>query len=183
MNFVALDACGRYAIAALKRGADTLYASSSGGEGAVRAVYTAVDRVLEQAALTPADIGAIVVNTGPGSWTGVRISVTYTAGLAFGVGAPVFGFSGFDIGRRLAPSVGFVDQLGKTVIETGAVGDSPLLIQLFPETTAEDYLRMRRPWLDEMLKSGSEALTSGVSGDPLELRTTYFQEFLAGARN
>jgi hypothetical protein len=37
--------------------------------------------------------------------------------------------------------------------------------------------------MDEMLKLGAEALASDAPGDPLELRTTYFQEFLAGARN
>jgi tRNA threonylcarbamoyladenosine biosynthesis protein TsaB len=180
MTIVALDACGRYAITALRRGDETLYASA-GGEGAVRSVYSAVDRVVQKAAIPPADIRAIVVNTGPGSWTGVRIAVTYSASLAFGVDARVFGFSGFAIGKRLASSVAFLDQLGKTVTEAGV--EPSLTINLFPEQSAEAYLAERGAWLDEMLKLGAEALTSGASGDPLELQTTYFQEFLTGARN
>jgi hypothetical protein len=178
---LALDACGRYAISALKRGdGDAIYASR-GGEGAVRSVYAAVDDALAQGGLKPSELNAIVVNTGPGSWTGVRISVTYAAGLAFGVGARVYGFSGFAIGRRFAPSVAFLDQLGKTVAETQAPAE--LIVNLFPEIDAASYLAERSAWLDEMLKMGAEALTSGASGDPLELQTTYFQEFLAGARN
>jgi hypothetical protein len=179
MNIVALDACGKYAIAALRRGEKVSYASSSGGEGAVRSVYLAMDRVL--ADLPPAELDAIVVNTGPGSWTGVRIAVTYTAGLAYAAGARVFGFSGFAIGQRFGGVV-FVDQLGKTIGEFGSA-PSPGVVTLFPEMSAEAYLVERRTWLDEMLKMGAEALTSGASGDPLELQTTYFQEFLAGARN
>lgn len=181
MTIVALDACGKYAITALKRG-DELFYASAGGEGAVRSVYSAMDRVFDKARASPADIRAIVVNTGPGSWTGVRISVTYAASLAFGAGARVYGFSGFAIGKQLAQSVAFLDQLGKTVAEAGAP-DPGFTVNLFPELTADQYLAERSVWLDEMVKLGAEALTSGASGDPLELQTTYFQEFLAGARN
>jgi hypothetical protein len=181
MNIVALDACGKYAITAIRSGEDTFYASA-GGEGAVRSVYSAVDRVIEKAAIAPAQLDAIAVNTGPGSWTGVRIAVTYAASLAFGAGARVFGFSGFAIGKRLSKGVAFVDQLGKTVGEAGA-DEANLTINLFPDVSAEEYLASRRGWLDEMLKLGAEGLTSGVPGDPLELQTTYFQDFLTGARN
>jgi tRNA threonylcarbamoyladenosine biosynthesis protein TsaB len=181
MTLVALDACGKYAITAVQRGDETFYASA-GGEGAVRSVYSAVDRVIEKASIAPSQLEAIVVNTGPGSWTGVRIAVTYTASLAFGAGARAFGFSGFAIGKRLSNGVAFLDQLGKAVTEAGAP-ETDLTINLFPEISADAYLAERRAWLDEMLKLGAEALTSRAAGDPLELQTTYFQEFLTGARN
>lgn len=181
MNIIALDACGKFAVTALRRGDETFYASA-GGEGAVRSVYSAVDRVIEQAAIAPSQLDAIVVNTGPGSWTGVRIAVTYTASLAFGAGARVFGYSGFAIGRRLGTATAFIDQLRKTVSEDGAA-EADLTIDLFPDVDADVYLAGRRAWLDEMLKLGTEALTSGAPGDPLDLQTTYFQEFLTGARN
>jgi len=179
MSILALDACGRYAIAALQRGGGTLYASSSGGEGAVRAVYSSVDRVLQEGDAKPAELDAIVVNTGPGSWTGARVAVTYCASLAFAADIPVFGFCGFAIGKRLAESVGFIDQLGKTVSET----EQPArIIELFPDLAADAYLTQRSVWLDQMLQLAAEALESGASGYPLSLQTTYFQEFLTGAR-
>lgn len=187
MNIVALDAAGRYAIAALKRSDGALYEAAIGGEGAVRSVYAAVDAVLAKGDMTPAALDAIVVNTGPGSWTGVRIAVTYAAGLAFGARFKAFGHSGFVIGGRLMGGrVAFIDQLGKTVAEEGASdrdGESPHLMNLFPEASAEDYLAARRAFLHLMLHMGAEALTSGEAGDPLDLQTTYFQEFLTGARN
>jgi hypothetical protein len=181
MNIVALDACGRYAMAALKRSDGAIVEAAVGGEGAVRSVYATVDRVLAEGALAPAALDAIVVNTGPGSWTGTRIAVTYTASLAFGAGVKVFGYSGFAIGKRLAGGVAFIDQLGKTVAENES--EAPLTVNLFPEASAEDYLAQRRAWLHVMLQMGAEALTSGEAGDPLQLQTTYFQEFLTGARN
>jgi hypothetical protein len=181
MTITALDACGRYAVSAVWLGDAAFYAVSDPGVGAVRAVYSSFDRALEKAGVKPSGIDAIVVNTGPGSWTGVRVSVTYTASLAFGAGARAYGHSGFAIGRRLAGGVAFIDQLGKTIAEQGA-GDAPLTVELFAEIGAADYLSRRQAWLDQMLALGAEALAAGEAGDPLDLQTTYFQEFLAGAR-
>ena len=182
MNILALDAAGRFSLCAVKRGDDMAYAGSVYGQGAVRAVYTSVDLALEQAGLKAGQLDAIVVNTGPGSWTATRIAVTYTAGLAFGAGLKVFGYSGFAIGKRLDPrGVAFIDQLGKTVAE--GAGEPSFAVNLFGNEDGAAYLNERRAWMDEMLKLGEEALANDAPGDPLELRTTYFQEFLAGARN
>lgn len=184
MTLVALDACGRYTISALKCGdAPVLYAVSDAGVGAVRSVYSSMDRVLEKGGIKAASLDAIVVNTGPGSWTNTRVAVTYTAGLAFGADAKVFGFSGFAIGKAFATEgVAFIDQLGKTVAEQGASA-AQQSIELFAEISPDDYLTRRQTWLEVMLQLGAEALSSGKAGDPAELQTTYFQEFLAGARN
>ena len=183
MNIMALDAAGRFSLAALKRGDQTFCAASVYGQGAVRAVYSSVDQALELAGVKPGELDAIVVNTGPGSWTATRIAVTYTAGLAFGAGLRVYGHSGFDIGKRFDPrGVSFIDQLRKRVAEEGAA-EAGFVVDLFGTEDNAVYLAERRAWMDEMLKLGAEALAADAPGDPLELRTTYFQEFLAGARN
>ncbi|PZO53840.1 MAG: hypothetical protein DCF16_05970 [Alphaproteobacteria bacterium] len=181
MTVLALDACGRFSVAAIQRGGETLYATGTAGRGAVRSVYSSVDLSLERAGVKPAELNAIVLNTGPGSWTATRIAVTYCAALAFGAGVRVFGASGFDIGRRLdAAGVAFIDQLGKTVAEGDAAPG--FTVNLFADVDAETYLETRRAWLGEMLKLGHEKFAAGEVGDPLELRTTYFQEFLTGAK-
>jgi len=184
VTLVALDACGRYTISALKRGdAPALYAVSDANVGAVRSVYSSMDRVLEKGEIKAADLDAIVVNTGPGSWTNTRVAVTYVAGLAFGAEAKAFGFSGFAIGKAFTEGgVAFIDQLGKTVTEQGAPA-AQQTIELFAEIGADDFLSRRQAWLDVMLRLGADAMASGRPGDPVELQTTYFQEFLAGARN
>lgn len=180
MTILALDACGRFAISALRRDARIEMATSQAGEGAVRGVYSSVDRALARAGVAANALDAIIVNTGPGSWTATRIAVTYCASLAFGAGVRVFGYSGFAIGGRLEPGgVAFIDQLGKTIADSD---DYARTIELFGAVDSETYLSSRRAWLEQMLDIGVEALKADAPGDPIELRTTYFQDFITGVR-
>ncbi|WP_406666867.1 tRNA (adenosine(37)-N6)-threonylcarbamoyltransferase complex dimerization subunit type 1 TsaB [Gallaecimonas sp. GXIMD1310] len=52
-----------------------------------------VDSLLTEAALTLADVDAIVYGRGPGSFTGVRIGIGMAQGLAFAAGKPLLGVS------------------------------------------------------------------------------------------
>jgi tRNA threonylcarbamoyl adenosine modification protein YeaZ len=52
--------------------------------------------LLADAGLAPADIDAVVVGRGPGSFTGVRIGVASAKGLAHGLGRPLYGVGTLD---------------------------------------------------------------------------------------
>ena len=52
--------------------------------------------VLAEAQMGYAGLSAIGVGTGPGNFTGVRISVAAARGLALGLGIPAIGISGFE---------------------------------------------------------------------------------------
>ena len=58
-----------------------------------QALLADVDALLEAARLVPADLSAIVVGTGPGSFTGTRIGLSVARGLALSLDLPVAGVS------------------------------------------------------------------------------------------
>ena len=58
-----------------------------------RLVLFAADELLRTAGLEPRELDGIVVGTGPGSFTGIRIGLATARGLALGLGCPVAGVS------------------------------------------------------------------------------------------
>src|SRR5437016_5420085 len=57
------------------------------------AVLADADELLRGAGFAPGDLDALVVGTGPGSFTGIRIGLAAARGLALALGIPVAGVS------------------------------------------------------------------------------------------
>ena len=58
------------------------------GRGHAQEILGMVDRILAEGGATLASLSGIVAGIGPGSFTGVRVSVAVAQGLAFGAGLP-----------------------------------------------------------------------------------------------
>jgi len=58
-----------------------------------REVLAAADELVRAVGLAPNEIDAVVVGTGPGSFTGVRMGLSTARGLALALGTPVAGVS------------------------------------------------------------------------------------------
>jgi tRNA threonylcarbamoyladenosine biosynthesis protein TsaB len=86
---LAFDTATPAATAALVRDGDVL------GERTTRAasVLADADALLRESGLEPSDLDALVVGTGPGSFTGIRIGLAAARGLALALGIPTAGVS------------------------------------------------------------------------------------------
>lgn len=62
---------------------------SDEGRDHAKKVGVFVDELFKQTGIAPDDIDAVAVGKGPGSYTGLRIGVSFAKGLCYGVGCPL----------------------------------------------------------------------------------------------
>lgn len=91
---------------------------------------------LAEAGCTFADLDAIAVTRGPGSFTGLRIGMAFAKGLGQALGIPVFGVTGFDAVARAARALEGAAGLGVAVILESRRAD--LFLQVFTAAGTPD---------------------------------------------
>ncbi len=76
--------------------------------GHAEALDPMVDAALAEAGLTTADLAAVAVCTGPGSFTGLRVGIAWARGLALGRSIPAIGVTRLEALARMAGRAGTV---------------------------------------------------------------------------
>lgn len=80
---------------------------SSDGRDHARRVAVYAEEVLVEAGIGAAELNAVAVSKGPGSYTGLRIGVSFAKGLCYGLGVPLIGVGSLEslceIARREHP--------------------------------------------------------------------------------
>jgi tRNA threonylcarbamoyl adenosine modification protein YeaZ len=84
-----------FSVALLRDG--EILAESLSKQAALEEGLRLVRARLEGGKLRLADLGGIAVGTGPGGFTGLRITIAFAKSLAFGAKLPLVGISSFDI--------------------------------------------------------------------------------------
>ena len=116
---LAFDTATSVATAALVRDGEVL------GERASRAVRVLedADELLREAGLEPSELGGVVVGTGPGSFTGLRMGLAAARGLAFALDVPVAGVSTLDALAAGAPGALPIVDAGRREVFTRVKGE------------------------------------------------------------
>jgi len=118
----------------------------------------AVDELLRASGLTPRDLGAIAVGIGPGSFTGLRIGLSYAKGLVMASGCAIVG-------------VNSLDALAATALASPAAHQGVLVCPLVDARRGEVYAALYRivsdglEKLSEDLVVALEHLTSRIEGE------------------
>lgn len=93
MKLLALDAATESCSVALRIGDEVFVRRHPGARQQTAVVLPLVQALLAEAGITLAQLDAIACTHGPGAFTGVRVAVSVTQGLAFGAGLPAIGIS------------------------------------------------------------------------------------------
>jgi tRNA threonylcarbamoyladenosine biosynthesis protein TsaB len=102
-----------------------------------RTLLGAVDELLGEAGAAPADLGALVVGTGPGSFTSTRIGLSLARGLALALDIQVAGVSTLDaLASAPAAALPVIDARRREVFVPGPLALAPDDLELDPGTLA-----------------------------------------------
>ncbi|GAB4551160.1 MAG: tRNA (adenosine(37)-N6)-threonylcarbamoyltransferase complex dimerization subunit type 1 TsaB [Ruegeria sp.] len=102
---LAFDTSAAHCAAALICGPDIIASRAERmARGQAERLMPLLQDILTEAGLDWSGLDAIGVGTGPGNFTGIRISVSAARGLALGLGKPAIGVSGLEALAALAPS-------------------------------------------------------------------------------
>ena len=113
--------------------------------GQAERLFPLAEQVLDEAGLGWSDIDALAAATGPGNFTGIRISVSAIRGLAMSLGRPAFGVSSFEALRHKSDSTPTITSLsaprGQLYLQfhrPGEVAESPILAD--PDHLPPDWI-------------------------------------------
>jgi len=96
----------------------------AGSRGHSTALLTVVDATLREARVALAEIGAMAITTGPGSFTSLRIGLATLKGLAFRRAIPVVGISTLEAMVEATFEIG-TTRAGALELEAEAVASAP----------------------------------------------------------
>lgn len=88
---VALETSARAASAAVRSGERTMEIALASERAHASDLLPALDRMVRELGGSPRDITAVLVGTGPGSYTGIRVGIATALGIARGCGAKLRG--------------------------------------------------------------------------------------------
>ena len=140
------------------------------------------ERFINECGAKWSDISATGIVVGPGSFTGIRIGIAYTKGLAMGLNIPVVGISLFELYLAATPDAFVAIDSGRGDFFVAAPGLAPCTMEIEElETKQMDWPRTvgHKPF---DLKLGTQIVAQKIAnGDlepvvPMYLRPSYAEQ-------
>ncbi len=156
MNLLAIDTSTMVASVAVARGEPgaeppvILAAADAAVDTTSDILLPLIDRALGEAGLTIADVGAVAVGAGPGSFTGLRIGMSTAKGLAFSIGAPLW-------------PVSSLAALAQAASDAGEVPDGALIVPLLDARRDEVFCGFFRTHGGGVVALGAERVLAPVA--------------------
>ena len=172
---LALDTTQPTLCLALNRGAQILASvTDNSGLPHSQRLFPLLDELLKTQALTIHEIDLLAVNTGPGSFTGLRVGIAAAKGLATTLGKPSMGVTALD---ALALAAGVTD-VPVVVLINAAKGElyfglrwveADGAIRLLGKDGVNSFERMRGETLNQMADSEAVFIGNGADANGPEL--------------
>lgn len=96
MKVLAIDTCGQSLSLCLDDGRKRRSKTLAGGPRRDDVLFAACEKLLKKAGLRIDELEALIAATGPGSFTGIRVGLTFASILAESLGRPAAGVSRFE---------------------------------------------------------------------------------------
>jgi len=177
-RILAVDTSAAHCAAALLSGETVVKERTEDmGRGQAERLMPLLEELLAAAGLTWRDLSAVAVGTGPGNFTGIRISVAMARGLAMSLGIPAIGVTGFaalaeaddPAGPLLVTLPAPRDQAYAELWREGAPAGPAMLIDPASPPDglrATDRLRVLGHRADEVARQLGGTALAPASGDP-----------------
>ncbi|GHA87929.1 hypothetical protein GCM10009069_08600 [Algimonas arctica] len=182
MVVLGLDTTGADCSACVVRDETVLaYLSEPIGRGHAERLAPMVVEVLREAGVTPEDIDRIAVCTGPGSFTGLRVALSFAKGFALPRRTPVVGIDALAatyLSSDLSPAHAMVwTDVKRGQIMFGTYSGAGPLIKGEPKTgTREDMRKDAEPYQFDVLEALSvdvRVIAKAVATMPADHLTSY----------
>ena len=97
MNLLAIESSSRKLSIGLKKEAKITKLHSDKINDSANSLPILTKKIIKDASLSFKDLDAICISSGPGSFTGLRVGMSYTKGIALALDIPVIPISTFDV--------------------------------------------------------------------------------------
>jgi tRNA threonylcarbamoyladenosine biosynthesis protein TsaB len=137
--------------------------------GHAEALFPMIDRVMAEAGLTPAQLDAVAVATGPGGFTGIRVGLAAAHGIALAVGARLIGVTSFAaVAARVADN--WAGSGGEALLVALDSRRADLYVQLFARDGASPVAPPQALLADQLADylAGRDLCSLLIAGDSAE---------------